>query len=381
MAASPTGDVYVSDGKAGGRIVEYTVSGRFICQWSLRNSRARSSSGVAIDAQGNVYAGVGTNVKKYTSSGSLIASWPASSDAKQKITDLTIGADRVVYVLLSKGASAPPSVARFGQGGAAIGTWPLSGAPVSLLDYQRGLAVAGGTVFVDTQDQGVENLALLRFQPDGIPLGPFPLPVGISSGMSGVAADDRGNIYVPGVLRSIDKYAVTGAHRGTHKLIETYDSGSVDIARSGKIYVLASDSARRSVQGVFAPLAPLTRSNSKLPKLRRLRARPTRVAHRNGRTVAKSLALRWNVNESVQVHVTIKRKALGSGYATVLVPDGGSEDHSGSSVPYATFSSDAGGQRARVSGRFPAGKYKVVVRTMSFAGKQGKSVRKSFEIH
>jgi hypothetical protein len=144
--------------------------------------------------------------------------------------------------------------------------------------------------------------------------------------------------------------------------------------------VVACLSGFFSVEGVFAPLAALTRSNSKLPRLRQLRASANGVTRQTGRTVAKSLALRWQVNESLQVHVTVKRKVSRSRYAPVLIPDGGSADHSGSSVPYATFSSDAGSQRARVSGRFPAGDYKVVVRTMSYAGEQGKSVRESFEI-
>ena len=80
VAFAPNGDVYVSDGYGGARVVKYSADGKFLLQWGKRGTGAGEFGlphNVVVDAQGRVYVTDRDNqrIQVFDAQGKFLEEW------------------------------------------------------------------------------------------------------------------------------------------------------------------------------------------------------------------------------------------------------------------------------------------------------------------
>lgn len=172
IATDRAGNVYVAD-KGNGRIEKFTSNGRFLSQWGSRGFGAGQlvqPTGIATDDAGNVYVAEGgaNRVSKFTSGGNFLLAWGNNVGGP--------GVD-VCTVICAEGDGIGRS---------------NNGVPFDVA------ASPAGQVFV-SDGAGKGAWAVQVFTAEGAYLGELG-PPGNGNGQfrtgSGLAVDDRGNLYV-----------------------------------------------------------------------------------------------------------------------------------------------------------------------------------------
>jgi sugar lactone lactonase YvrE len=202
----------------------------FVAAWGspgAGDGQFNAISGVATDAEGNVYAADSGNarIQKFDSSGSLITKWGSRGTADGQLgwpKDVAVDSAGNVYVAETGNSR----IQRFDASGTFISGWELPGPGPGESFRPNGIAAdAGGDVWVSETSYGMEprpiDARIEKFDSSGNLLARFGRlgkGPGEFSTPSGLATDSAGNLYV----------ADTGNHR-----IQKFDPGGNFIATWG----------------------------------------------------------------------------------------------------------------------------------------------------
>ena len=101
VAWDAAGNIFVADGESNARIAKFDKNGKFVTSWGKRgtaNGEFANVLSIAVDAQGNVYAGDGGNkrIQVFDNNGAFKTSWPNVGNAQALC--LTKGSIPVLYV-------------------------------------------------------------------------------------------------------------------------------------------------------------------------------------------------------------------------------------------------------------------------------------------
>jgi DNA-binding beta-propeller fold protein YncE len=101
LAWDAAGNIFVADGESNARIAKFDKNGKFVTSWGKRgtaNGEFANVLSIAVDAQGNVYAGDGGNkrIQVFDNNGAFKTSWPNVGNAQALC--LTKGSIPVLYV-------------------------------------------------------------------------------------------------------------------------------------------------------------------------------------------------------------------------------------------------------------------------------------------
>jgi sugar lactone lactonase YvrE len=166
IAITPTGKVYVSDGYYK-RIQEFTLSGDYVGKWGSGGTGdgqfSGDPTGVATDADGNIYVIAGNRISKFTSSYTYVTNWGSSGSGDGQFNnprDIAVDASGNVNVL----DTGNNRIEVFSSSGAYEGKWGLYGSTNGLLNSPKGLAITpGGDIYVaDTSNHRIQRF--FRFE-------------------------------------------------------------------------------------------------------------------------------------------------------------------------------------------------------------------------
>lgn len=250
VATDRVGNVYVAD-KGNGRIEKFTSAGRFLSQWGSPGFGAgqlAQPTGIATDGAGNVFVAEGgsNRISKFTSTGDFLLAWGDNVGGP--------GVD-VCTVICTAGDG--------------IGKAD-NGVPFDVA------ASPAGQIFV-SDGSGKGAWAIKAFTPEGAYLGEFG-PPGNGNGQfrtpSGLAFDDRGNLYVLDLRNSrVQKFGEPSStfslnevrrhpRRGTARL-------NANVPGVGRLIVAGTgirDARRRAGQAgeIALPVVPVGGAREKL---------------------------------------------------------------------------------------------------------------------
>lgn len=213
VACDAQGNVYVADSE-NNRIQEFTGTGQFLRQWNGSGTplgRFNSPEGLAVARDGSVYVAefMGDRVSKFTSSGAYILSWGASGTGPGEFNSagsLGIDSEGAVYVV----DGANQRVQKFSADGQFIRMWGTQGSGPGQFHNPGGVAIdAEDRIFVS---DGV-NARIQVFSKDGEYLFEWPFSeswtIGFPGGVCIGSLDQR--IYVTDLQRNeIFKFTLDG---------------------------------------------------------------------------------------------------------------------------------------------------------------------------
>ncbi len=244
IAVDNGGNVYVAD-TGNNRIQKFSSNGSYLTQWGsagTNNGQFNGPSSVAIDSSGNVYVSDSGNnrTQKFTSDGSYLTQWQPSGK---------LGVDGGGSVSIVQGDA---RIQKFSSEGVFLREFDLS---IHMPGFNhifsniKDLAVDnGGTMNVACMYEGIgETEFVTKLTPDGFAYGRIDL-----DGITGIATDNEGNIYVgrghaemdngPGNHR-IQKYSAIGSFLTEWGSFGTGDGQfnsprGIAIDPSGDVYVV-----------------------------------------------------------------------------------------------------------------------------------------------
>jgi hypothetical protein len=157
------GEFEVAAGAGG--VIQYTIDGTVVRQWTTTDDSRASNNGVAVGLSGHVYVvegGAAHNVQKFTADGMLVTSWGDFGSADGELRSpygIAVDADENVYVCDSGNAR----VQKFTSDGLFLTKWGTSGMADGQFLFASDVAVDGdGNVYV-------VDAALNRVQKFGSP--------------------------------------------------------------------------------------------------------------------------------------------------------------------------------------------------------------------
>jgi len=201
IAADSQDNVYAADRQLG-RIQKFTRDGAFVLKWGGSFSDIQ---GIAVDGADNVYiadAGSDYHVKKFSSSGTLIAQWGsrgASPGQSDYLSGIAVDAQGNVYTV-DRSNSVAFTVSKFSSSGTFLLGWGRIGTGPGEFAHPSGLAPgiavdkAGNVYVLDAGNQRVQ-----KFTSQGVFLGEkFIGSQENPMTFKGIATDSTDTIYVLG---------------------------------------------------------------------------------------------------------------------------------------------------------------------------------------
>jgi DNA-binding beta-propeller fold protein YncE len=260
IAVDANGNVYVSDNN---RIQKFTSAGVYLTQWGtggIGSGQFQNPFGVAVDAAGDVYVADANNsrVQKFTSSGTYLTQWGTRGSGDGQFGQAAgVAADASGNIYVTDVGNF--RVQKFTSTGAYLTQWGALGSGNGEFYFQTGVTADGaGNVYVGDGSGG--NHRIQKFSNTGTYItqwGSLGSEDGQFNTMGLLAVDSRGNVYVAdrnnhriqvftGAGTFLTKWGTGGSGAGQFN-----SPGGVAVDAGGNVYV--ADTRNHRIQK-FGPV-------------------------------------------------------------------------------------------------------------------------------
>ena len=260
------GNIYVGDHYLPGqaiphaRIVKLSPSGKELAEWhvftAFHNPTLGSDGpfGLAVDAQGNIYAADGgdNTIKKLSPTGQLLATWGKTGSAPGELSwpqGVALDPQGNIYVSDFNNSR----IQKFSATGTLLAVFGNTGSPLERLRNPVGIAVdTQGNLYVSD----IRNHRFVKFSPDGKFLTAWSGAGSKSfSSAKDLAVDSAGNVYIgDGNNHRLVKLSPTGKVLAIWERPMEFVNG-VTVDPQGNVYITAYPAPHRE-GGAVRKLSP-----------------------------------------------------------------------------------------------------------------------------